>query len=83
MNKTPEQEDEDAKDEVEYSEAELASLKEELGVGHASSFFQNRRKFVILRIARIEKQLPDIRERAGRARVNAEWLSKINHPKRT
>lgn len=79
MSKTPEQEDKDAKDEVAYFEVEVASLREELTYPTA----EKRKEFVLLRIARIEKQLPDLRERAGKAKINAEWLANINHPKRS
>jgi hypothetical protein len=80
MSKTPEPEDRDAKDDVLYFEAELASLKEELTVG--PDVMKHRKEFVKLRIARIEKQLPDLREKAGKAKINAEWLARVNHPKR-
>lgn len=87
MSKTPEQEGKDAKDEVLYFEAELASLKEELehlALYNPASVNPSllREKFVELRIARIEKQLPDLRERAGKAEINARWLANVNHPKR-
>lgn len=86
MSKTPEQEDREAKEDVEYLEAELASLKEEgewAALTGTGAGLPERRKFVALRIVRIEKQLPDLREKAGKAKINAEWLAKINHPKRS
>ncbi len=86
MSKTSEQEDRETAEEVQYFEAELASLKEELeceDLRPGEEILPKRREFIKLRIARLEKQIPEMREKAGKARVHAEWLAKINHPKRT
>jgi uracil-DNA glycosylase len=70
--------DDQAADLLELLEAELDSLKEELTVAMGK-----RHRFVTLRVAYLEKQLPDIRKKAADADYTAKWLARINHPKRT
>lgn len=60
----------EAQEDVAYIEAEIAALKEELEV---SNVLQRRKEFVLLRITRLEKEIPRIREKARRAQ-HLEWL---------
>jgi len=62
-------------EDVEYVEAEIASLKEEL-VGLPVPP-PARRAFVHLRISRLEKELPKLTDRQRKAREHEEWLAKM------
>lgn len=70
--------DDQATELFELMEAEIDSLKEEL-----TAALGKRHRYVTLRVAYLEKQLPELREKAGKAKIHAEWLARVNHPKRT
>lgn len=70
MSKTFQEEKKDAEEAVQYVEAELASLREELA---GNGTLLRRREFVTLRVARLEKELKKLREKVQAVVGYEEW----------
>ena len=75
MSKTFQEDKQDAEEAVQYVEAELASLEEELADGEGIS--QKRRDFVTLRVARLKKDLKKLQEKVQAVVEHEEWLVRM------
>ncbi len=73
MSKSLKEEADEAGENLAYFEAEIASLKEELTYPTA----EKRKAFVQLRVARLEKELPRIREKARLAQEHIDWHARM------
>lgn len=73
MSKTITEEIREKQETIEYFEAEVESLKEELPTA-----LSKRRAFVNLRISRLEKELVALRKSASSLKEHADWLDRVN-----